>query len=345
MPVAPDPPVTGTTVAPPITAAARAAASRRDDVLRGIMFMVMSCVIWATINALIKGLSRTIPVGEMMFFRCLFAFIPTLWLVRRERDLSVMRTTRPWGHLGRSMCGIASMGSGFLSYTILPLADAQAISYAGPLFLTMLSIPLLGEKVGLHRWSAVVVGFLGVLLIVGPGGGLFGTLLGGGGAGAAGFPLHGFAAALSNAFFFALGSILVRQLSLVEHSVTIVFYHTIFSTMVSATLLVFGWVTPNFWELVGLVCMGLAGGIAQFWSTLAYRYAAASIVGPYTYSSMFWTALWGFVFFSEIPTLWTIGGCALLVGSGLYILHREIYWRRRRAAEDRARIEAAGKIA
>jgi len=152
-------------------------------------------------------------------------------------------------------------------------------------------------------------------------------------------------AALSNAFFFALGAIQVRQLSMTEPSVTIVFYHTIFSTLVTSLLLPFKWVTPTPLELAVMAAMGLSGGVAQYWSTQSYRFAPASVVGPYSYSSMLWTAAWGYLFFAELPTYWTIGGVVLLIASGLYVLHREIYWHRKRAAEARARVQAAGRIA
>lgn len=312
------------------------APARRDDVMRGIAYMVASCVVWSTLNAGIKWLGATVPVGEMMFFRCAFAMLPTLWLVRRERNPRILRTKRPFAHFARSCYGVLSMGSAFLSYTLMPLADAQAISFTGPLFVTLLSIPLLGERVGLHRWSAVLVGFAGVLMIVAPGG-----AFGGGGA----ISHLGAGAALSNAFFFALGAITIRQLSMTEPSVTIVFYHTIFSTLVTALLLPFQWVTPTPLELGVMAAMGLSGGVAQYWSTQSYRFAPASVVGPYSYSSMLWTAAWGYLFFAELPTYWTIGGVVLLIVSGLYILHREIYWQRKRAAEARARVQAAGRIA
>ncbi len=310
--------------APAGTAAPRFAAGR-DNPLRGMMLMIGAVFLFTSMDALVKIASETYPTGQIVFFRNFVAFLPLSIFVARAGGLSVLRTRRLGSHLIRGAVGLSAMVCFFLSYKLLPLAEAVAIGMAGPLFITALSVPFLAERVGIRRWSAVIVGFIGVLVMTRPGSGIFDP--------AALIPLVG-------AFFLGLAMVMVRSLSRSEHSATIVFYFTITATLASAASLPWQWVTPD-WIGVGiLVTIGLIGGCAQFTMTQAFRLAPAALVAPFEYLALVFAMAYGFGFWGEVPDLWLMTGAAIVVASGIYILHREAVRAREQAAA--ARAEASG---
>jgi drug/metabolite transporter (DMT)-like permease len=290
------------------------------DALRGIVMMVLAVFLFTCMDAVVKWVGQTYPVGQIVFFRNLFAFLPILYFVSRTGGIAVLRTTQLGGHMLRGLVGVAAMACFFGAYTLLPLGDAVAIGMSGPIFMTAFSVPLLGEAVGLRRWSAVAVGFAGVLLMTRPGVGSLapGALL-----------------ALSGAVFYALAMILIRKLSRSEHPTTIVFYFTVFATLAGAVSLPFGqWITPaTLLDLGLLVAVGLIGGFAQFAMTHAFRLAPVAIVAPFDYLALVFAMALGYAIWDELPDAWILSGAAVVVASGLYILHREtVLARRRRAA-------------
>jgi drug/metabolite transporter (DMT)-like permease len=197
----------------------------------------------------------------------------------------------------------------------MPLADAVAITFASPLFLTMLSIPLLGEQVGIYRWSAVIVGFVGVLTMVQPGPGLLhsGAL----------FPL-------ANALINACVTIAIRRMTLTESSTTLVFYQTLVTGVIALVLVPFFWVTPNLVDLALFSATGLLSGIAQFWWMQGCRYVPAAVAAPFSYTSMIWSLALGYLVWSDVPSAAVLAGATIVIASGLYILYRETI---RRAAK------------
>ena len=276
---------------------------------KGIACMLLAVGLFAVMDALVKWLGETYPTVQLFFFRSAFAFIPLgIVIAWRGRWSSAIKVTNGWGHVLRSLIGMGAMGIFFYCFPRMPLADMIAITFAAPIFIVALSVPLLGEKVGPRRWSAVLVGFIGVMIILQPGGGGFESIA---------------LLALFGTVFYALAAISVRWLSRTETSTSIVFTFTLSCTLVSAALLPFGWVTPSLPDLALLICIGLIGGAAQVAMTDAFRHADVSLVVPFEYSAMIWAALLGFLFWGEIPgnNLWI--GCAILVCSGLYILYRE----------------------
>lgn len=279
-------------------------------ILRGIFMMVLAVFLFACMDALVKWVGQTYPTGQIVFFRNLLAFLPILLFVARDGGLAVLRTSRIGSHLMRGLVGIAAMAAFFAAYAMLPLAEVVAIAMSGPIFMTALSVPLLGEQVGLRRWTAVVVGFAGVLLMTRPGAAALhpGALL-----------------ALSGAVFYALAMISIRKLSRTEHPTTIVFYFTLFATLAGAASLPFGqWVTPKSLTDLGLlVAVGIVGGFAQFAMTNAFRLAPIAIVAPFDYLALVFAMVLGYVIWSDVPDLWILSGAAVVVASGLYILHRE----------------------
>jgi drug/metabolite transporter (DMT)-like permease len=218
----------------------------------------------------------------------------------------------------RAFTGTMAQGCSFLALTMLPLAEQTALTYTTPLFVTLLSIPLLAEKVGIHRWSAVILGFIGIMVIA----------LGQGAFQGGGWPekavMIGMAVAVSQGVWSALTTLLVRNLSATESSTTIVLWQSLLMTAFTAVALPFVWTTPNAWELLILILVGLVGGVAQVMLTEAYASAEVSSLGPYSYTSILWAVGLGWLIWGDMPTIATIIGAVLIVLSGLYILHREL---------------------
>jgi len=213
------------------------------------------------------------------------------------------------------------------SATVLPLGEQQALTYGTPIFVTLLAYPFLGERPGPHRWAAVGIGFLGILVIaLGPA--VLGTARPAPLGVAAWAVVAGYVAASLHGMFAASTTLLVRQLSATEASTTIVLWQSILMTALSALALPFVWVTPTWGQLALLVGIGVVGGIGQLCSTEAFASAQVSSLGPYTYTALVWAALFGWLFWGDVPGPTMALGAALIVFAGLYILHREM---RRRA--------------
>ena len=275
---------------------------------RAIALMLLGTLLLTAMFAMAKLLGDAYHVLQIVFFRSLFALLPMLVPLYREGP-GRLRTRRPAAHALRSVVGIASLALYFLSYQHMPLADAYAIGFAAPLFITALSVPMLAEKVGLRRWSAVLVGFVGVLIMVRPGSAVFDAV--------ALLPL---AAALLYAFV----AILIRKLSRTEASVTIVIYYATTTVLVTGLALPLVWVTPDAADLALLAGIGVLGGCGQLAITEAFRHGELSVVAPFDYSSMVWAVLLGWWLWGDLPSLWIWAGMPLVVASGIYIARREI---------------------
>lgn len=284
--------------------------------------MSASVFLFSLMAVCIKALADRVPVAEAVFFRNALGMLPVLVAVYWSGGLENLRTQRLAGHFGRAVVGLSAMSLLFWSFALLPLADATAINYTAPLFLTALSAPLLGEKVGVYRWSAVLAGFVGMLVMLRPGEGVLET---------------GALVALAAAFLQALAMVAVSQLSRTESSTTIVFYFTAITTLLAALPLPWLWVTPQSaldWGL--LVGIGLIGGCAQLCLTRAYAHAQAVVIAPFTYASLLWAILFGYLLWGDAPDAQMLLGAAIVAASGVFIIIREA--RRKSPA-------AAGKIA
>jgi drug/metabolite transporter (DMT)-like permease len=260
---------------------------------------------------------------EIGFFRQIFSLGPVFVLVARAGGFAALRTQRPFGHLFRGLIGNASMMIFFLSIAWLPLADATALSFSSPLFVTALALPLLGEAVGLARWIAVAVGFAGVVIMTNPSGN---WLSHGEGAGAAMGVLAGFLSALM--------MITIRQLGRTEPPIRIVFFFATIGSVLFGLLLPIFWVRPIGWEWLGLVGVGLIGATSQLCMTNAYRHAPAATLAPFGYVSIVWSTLFGYVLWSNLPGRRVLVGAAVVILSGLFIVYREA---KRRGREARRR--------
>jgi drug/metabolite transporter (DMT)-like permease len=277
----------------------------------GIAYRVAAMACMAVLSALVKwNGARGIPVFEIILFRNAFAFVPLGLYIWRTTGFSVLKTQRPWGHLTRSTIGLSAMVCGFSALQHLPLTEATAFNFASPLFMTALSALLLGEVVGRHRWGAVVVGFIGVLIMVRPEPGHLNVV--------------GVSLALGGAVSAAGAMVAIRQIAATEKGATIVFYFTLAGTVLGAFGSAFHWVTPDPLTLATLILGGLLGGVGQLLLTEALRVAPVGVVAPFDYTQLIWATAIGFLVWGELPHPATIVGALVVAASGVYILHREM---------------------
>lgn len=276
----------------------------------GIVFRVAAMFCMAGLAALVKWCSQQgVPVLEIVFFRNAFAFIPVGLYIWRTSGFGVLRTRRPMGHLARSAVGLTGMVCGFTAVSLLPLTESTALSFSSPLFMTALSALILRERVGVHRWGAVAVGFVGVLIMIHPD--------------PAHMALTGAAFALVGAVGAAGAMIAIRQISATEPGPTIVFYFTLAGAVLGLCSLPFGWVVPNLATMGMLVLTGIVGGIGQLFLTEAVRRAPIAVVAPFDYTQLIWASLLGYLVWDELPRAATVAGAVVVAASGVYILLRE----------------------
>ena len=271
--------------------------------------------IFVFMAAIIKATSDAVPPGQAVFFRSLFA-MPVIfgWLAMRGELSQGIRVTNPWGHVRRGVLGTTAMGLNFWGLGLLPLPEVTAIGFAAPIFTVILAAALLGERIRLIRISAVAMGLVGVCVILLP------TL--GGGSWADGAAL-GAIVILIATFCRSLVQIQIRELVKTDHTAAIVFWFSMTATLLSLATLPFGWTWPG-WEFVGLLILaGLGGGVAQIMVTSSFRFAPASMLAPYDYSSMLFAILLGYVWFAEVPTWTMLAGAALVVAANGVVIWRE----------------------
>lgn len=286
--------------------------------MAGIGLKVTSVAAFLAMASLLKG-TANVPPGQLVFFRSLFAILPIIaFLAWRGELREGFKTARPMGHLGRSLVGVCGMSSGFFALTRLPLPEAIAINYATPLLIVVFGALFLSENVRLYRWSAVLVGLVGVFIILWP---RLSVLRGGGG------PMSdvtlGALVALLACVFGAFATITVRNLVRTERSATVVLYFSIICTLLALVSSPFGWIWPSPAQWAMLIAAGIAGGIGQILLTESYRHADVSLVAPFEYTSLLLSIAVGYVFFRDIPTVEMLIGAVIVVGAGLYIIYRE----------------------
>ncbi|MGZ6016928.1 MAG: DMT family transporter [Phenylobacterium sp.] len=281
----------------------------------GIAFRVAAMACMAVLAAIVKWTGQHgAPVFEIIFFRQTFAFVPLALYIWRTTGPQVLKTRRPLGHLIRSGVGLVAMVCGFSALQHLPLTEATAFNFASPLFMTALSALLLAEPVGRHRWAAVVVGFLGVMVMVRPAPGHI-NLVGAG-------------LALGGALSAAGATVAIRQMAATERGPTIVFYFTLAGAVMGLAGCLVRWVTPDPLVLAMLILGGIVGGVGQLLLTEAIRVAPVGVVAPFDYTQLVWATAIGFLVWGETPKPATIAGAMIVAACGLYILHRELVRRR-----------------
>ena len=288
-----------------------------DRPLTGILFKIVSVTVFVGMQSFIKA-SGDVPSGQIVFFRSFFAMFPILVFLQYHGELgSAFSTRRPVAHIYRGMVGVAAMGLGFFALTRLPLPEAITLNYAQPLLVVAFSAVLLHEQVRAYRWGAVIVGMIGVVIVSWPK-----LSLANGGA-LDNRELAGVIAALLGASFSAIAMLQVRNLVMTEKSSTIVLWFSATASVIGLLSYPFGWVSLSYQQIAFLVLSGICGGIAQILMTEGYRYAQASTVAPFEYTSLILGLVIGYLVFNEVPTIHMIIGGLIVVASGIFIIWRE----------------------
>ena len=275
----------------------------------GLFYMLVSVTFFSLMDVCVK-LTGEYALGEILFFRSLFGFLPIFFLIPKDRLKNFYKTQKIGLHLWRSLFGAIAMASIFIALRNLELAETVAMTFAGPIFVTLFSIFFLSEKVGLTRWSAVILGFIGVIFISRPG---FET---------------------ANIFYifpiifclgFAAVCILIRKLTLYGESVWLIaFYFTLVSGLAGLATLPFGgWLIPTKIDFILLALIGIFGSVANLLLTQSYKLAEVSLTTPLKYLALIYAIAFGFFIFQEIPSSYTIFGAGLVVISSLIIFTRE----------------------
>ena len=275
---------------------------------KAIICMLLGTGLITLNDAVLKWFTSDYHVGQIMFCRGIFISIPIGILVWRSGGFKSLRTENPKGHLIRTSLVIIGTFLFIIGLKYLPLTDAVAIAFAGPLFITALAQPLLGENVGWRRWLAVITGFLGILLIMRPGGSVIQW--------AALFPL-------AASFTGALRDILTRHLSSKELSVALLFYTSIGVTTVGLVTLPFTWTSVSAFDWLFFGLSGLLIGGAHFFMIETFRYGEVALVAPFKYSGVIWAGALGYFIWGYIPNPSTIAGIGIVIIAGFYILHCE----------------------
>jgi len=275
--------------------------------------MFISVCAFSLMDVLVKW-SDAYPVGQVLFFRGFCGIIPILFLIPKDRFLDFYKTTRPFLHFKRCLSGLIALVSIFIALRNLPLATVVSISFAAPIFTTIFSIFLLNEKVGLYRWLAVLVGFIGIIVITEPG-------------------LSSLNFYYIYPIIFCLGlsyvAIAIRKLSTTEPVWLISFFFS-FSIAILGLLSLFqGWVMPNLLDLFLLSMVGILGGLANLWLSQSYKYSEVSLVTPLKYLALVFAIIFGYFVWSEVPTLKTLMGALLVIVSSFIIFRREMTLKKR----------------
>ena len=271
--------------------------------------MFISVCAFSLMDIIVKW-SEAYPLGQVLFFRGFFGVILYFIIMPKENIKNFYYTKRPGLHFLRCLSGLIALIAIFIALRSLPLATVVSISFAAPIFTTIFSIFLLSEKVGVFRWLAVIIGFVGILIITEPG-------------------FSSFNIYFIYPIIFCLGlsyvAIAIRQLSTTEPVWLISLYFSITITLASLFTLPYGWVMPNFIDLTLLILIGVFGGLANLWLGQSYKLAEVSLVTPLKYLALVFAIGFGYFIWDEVPSLKTLFGAALVIISSIIIFRREIY--------------------
>jgi drug/metabolite transporter (DMT)-like permease len=285
-------------------------ASRATRIAAGIGLMVLAIGLFTVMDTIGKGLSARYPVPQVVWARYFFQFGWMLLLIPRLGMIGLVRTTRLGMNLVRGLLLAVATLFMFAAISFVPLADAYTITFIAPLLVTIFSIPLLGERVGWRRWSAVGAGFVGVLIVIRPG---------------VGMPHWALALPLVTALGFALYQILTRKVAGTpgETSVAMLFYLASVGAVLTTALVPFFWRTVAPFDWLPMAAMGLLGGIGHLLLIRALTIAPASLLAPFVYTQIVWALVLGYLVFGDVPNVWMLVGGAVIVASGLFVFYRE----------------------
>lgn len=274
----------------------------------GAFYALFAFAVFATHDAVIKFLGVSYSPFQMIFFSTLFSFPLVTFMLMRDKTSGNLRPVHPWWTALRTACATINVICAFYAFTVLPLAQVYAILFATPLLITVMSIPVLGERVGFHRWAAVIVGLIGVAVVLRPG--------------ATEFTL-GHVAALTCAFVGGMASIIVRKVGRDERTVVLMLYPMVANFIIMGTLMILSYEPMPIMDLGGIGALSLLGFTGGVFLIVAYKASEAAIVAPMQYSQIIWATIFGALFFGESVDGATILGAGIIICSGLYIVFRE----------------------
>ena len=285
--------------------------------VRGSLIVLVASLLSVLMTSFIKHVGQSIPVVEILFIRQVLVVVIISPVILKNID-TVFTTRVLRIHVLRSCLSVIAMITGFTAVVHLPLAEVTAISFVRILFTTILAILFLKEIVGVRRWSSVIVGFIGVLVIVRP------------------EPenINAYALlAIASAFFVSGINVVMRKLSQIERSSTIMAYQSIFVTLAMAGPAIYLWVTPTLDEMLFIALIGGLMSLMQWTFIQAFKAGEAAAIAPMDYARLLYAAVIGIIFFAEIPTPWTLGGAGIIIASTLYTLHRNALKKRQKAPD------------
>ena len=275
----------------------------------GILYMLLAVCTFSVMDLLVKW-SSEYPTGEVLFFRGFFGLLPTFFLIPKNKLKTFYKINRPKEHLFRCLMGLIALVAIVIALRKLPLAVVVSLSFAAPLFITVLSIFLLSEKVGLFRWGAVLIGFIGVIVISEPG-----------------FDQMNIYYLLPLIFCIGMAfvTITIRKLSTSEPIWLISIFFTITISIAGLFTISMGWKMPDLKDFILLALIGVTGGSANLFLTQSYKLSEVSLVAPLKYLSLVFAVIFGYLIWNEVPTFKTLIGASLVIFASLIIFRREIY--------------------
>jgi drug/metabolite transporter (DMT)-like permease len=289
--------------------------SRLSDILRGILLMCAGVCAFPFMNAAVKLLTAHYPVAQITWARFTGHLIVMLCIFLPRYRWSLLRTRRPAVQIGRSVMMLASNMLFVMAIGRVPLATASAIGFTAPLIVTALSVPLLGESVGWRRWSAVLVGFAGALVVIRPG---------------SGFSDPAVLVLLASSLAYALYQIGTRWVGRYDNAATGIIFAALFGSLGLTLVMPFVFVMPrSLWDAFLFCSLGLLGGFGHYLVIRAFQLGAAAVIAPLGYVELIGTTALGYLIFSNFPDLWTWFGAGMIIASGIYIAWREQHVRRR----------------
>jgi drug/metabolite transporter (DMT)-like permease len=295
-------------VPPPTTATPALAHRHTDRPFRGIALIIFSTIFLASSDAMAKYLTKSLPAAEIAWIRFLVFLLIMGPMVLAAGKPNAMRSTRPLVQVFRGLALLSSSIFFIVGLGHLPIAEAAATAFIAPVFVTGLSMVFLGEKVGMRRWAATMMGLFGVLVVVRPGTAAFDP--------AAIFPIL-------SALGWAVALVLTRKISGADREITTMAFTALVGFLVMSVVVPFYWIMPNTTQIMLGVGIGVAATVGHWIVVLAFRYADASVLAPFSYIQLVWVTLIGFFIFGEVPDAVTFTGAAIIIASGVYTAHRE----------------------
>ena len=283
---------------------------KKQHPLKGVLFFMTAIFLISVVDTVCKVFTKDLHSIQLVwgYFVGINLTLWVFFLFKGEKFSNLRRTERPLLQIIRPAFLVCSISSLFIGLTYLPIAEATVIGFVAPLFITALSVPILKESVDIHRWSAVAIGLVGVIIIIRPGGDLWHL--------ASVMPLLG-------ALFFALFQIITRLLAATERTHTTLFYTGLGGLAWSSLIVPFVWVTPSITHIFVFLSTGAMGAMAHLCMISAFDRAEASLLAPYNYTKLIWVSVLGYLIFNDVPSLDMWIGAIIIVSAGFYVLYRE----------------------